>query len=83
MSRNLTYAETGSYEFTSKETPEDTLNATRAKALELAKHGDMMLRSCWVCNGAHVHLIEVNNVVLNCFVCGHFYLSGVDVTELP
>jgi hypothetical protein len=79
---NQTYKAAGPYKYTSEPVSEATLTESRAKALELVKAGEMVLRSCWVCNSAHVRLIEGEGVVLNCFECGHYYLGGVDVTEL-
>ena len=79
---NQTYKLSGPYEFAGEDTPEQTLTETRERALDLWRSGDIMLRSCWVCNRAHVHLIQENDTVLNCFGCGHFYLGGVDVTDM-
>ena len=35
-------------------------------------------RSCFLCNGAHKHLIDMD--YLNCFSCGRYFRNGVDIT---
>ena len=42
--------------------------------------GDFEMRSCYECNGAHPHLMEEGRIV-NCFACGRWYASGVDVMD--
>ena len=76
-----TYKLSGDHEFTSEDTAPEVLEKAREQAVELMKDGDVMLRSCWVCNGAHAHFIEEAGVVLNCFGCGHLYLGGIDLME--
>lgn len=54
----------------------------RAEAiLESGDVGRMMLRSCWNCNGAHLHLAEADSTILRCFGCGRFYIDGIDITD--
>jgi len=79
---NQLYKITGPGEFASEDTTEEALTEARRKAKELLEAGDTTMRSCWSCNGAHSHMIEWDDIVLLCFSCGHFYLGGVDVTEL-
>jgi hypothetical protein len=33
------------------------------------------LRSCWECNGAHIHLKKMNTL-LCCLECGEYYIFG-------
>jgi len=42
--------------------------------------GEFQLRSCWNCNLAHDRL-KRSDVPLCCFICGHWYFRGVDITE--
>jgi len=49
--------------------------------VEAVKYGPekAVIRSCWHCNKAHDHLKYV--ALMNCFVCGHWYYKGLDITE--
>lgn len=41
----------------------------------------LAMRTCWVCNPAHIHLIEKTaDFVLNCFGCGRWYFQQIDIT---
>ena len=59
---------------------------TKEEAIEKADqwmrdHGNgFSFRSCWNCNRAHEHLRNAEYVIL-CFVCGHYFFNGVDITE--
>lgn len=79
---NQTYKITGPNEFASEDTTEEALAEARKKATELLEAGSTNMRTCWNCNGAHAHMIEWDDILLACFSCGHYYLGGVDVTEL-
>jgi hypothetical protein len=64
----------------------DNYNSRLATEQELvsmredSKKGEWMTigRSCWECNGAHLHLIDAPN--MNCYSCGRFYHRGYDIT---
>ena len=50
------------------------------KDLKKNKHEFMPIgRSCWECNGAHIHLIDMP--AMNCFSCGRIYHNGIDITN--
>ena len=57
------------------EARKDLLNGLKSGKYELMVIG----RSCWVCNGAHVYLIDMD--AMNCFSCGRIYHHGIDVME--
>jgi ElaB/YqjD/DUF883 family membrane-anchored ribosome-binding protein len=42
---------------------------------------NLVMRSCWECNGAHEFLKRVDNFVILCPWCGHYYYKGVKITE--
>jgi len=50
------------------------------KGLKNKKYEMMALgRSCWVCNAAHAHLIDMP--AMNCFACGRVYHKGIDIID--
>jgi hypothetical protein len=62
--------------------------AAQVRAREAAtklyeEHGTsiIQMRSCWNCNEAHEHLKDPDAGVISCFVCGHFFYDGQDITE--
>lgn len=52
----------------------------RKEAKPLRDKGKYAFRSCWNCNGAHEHLKNAEGLI-NCFVCGHWFYKGEDLTE--
>jgi hypothetical protein len=61
----------------------DDVDVLRAEAEGLiAERGadGIFMRSCWVCNPAHAHFADVKDAVLNCFICGHWFFKGHDLT---
>jgi len=38
-------------------------------------------RTCWNCNPAHERLKSVDNAVILCLNCGHWFFKGIDITE--
>ena len=75
---------TNNHKFTKKGDNYTSRPATKKeieKAREDSKKGEWMGlgRSCWECNGAHLHLIDMPN--MNCFSCGRFYHKGIDITD--
>jgi len=76
---NHKFAIKGPYEFSSD--PASLEEITKAREyFDSQKHdANIAFRSCWVCNGAHVHLIESPR--LRCFSCGKVFVHGVDITD--
>lgn len=52
---------------------------TREEAIRQADGRDVVMRSCWNCNGAHAHLKGADYVVFCVAGCGHFYWKGVQL----
>ena len=61
----------------------EALDVLREEALALLRKDNrsLIFRSCWNCNSAHERLKTVDNCVINCFECGHYYYKGVDITK--
>ena len=74
--KNHKFKKTGDYKYVSKPVTNKELEKMRKDS----KKGEWMAlgRSCWECNKAHCHLIDLPNI--NCFACGRFYHKGVDIT---
>ena len=58
-----------------KEARADLTKGLKSKKYEFMAIG----RSCWVCNGAHDHLIDMP--AMNCFACSRIYHKGIDVMD--
>ena len=50
------------------------------KAAEIAK-AQVVMRSCWNCNGAHEHLKQATYVVWCVAGCGNYYYKGIQLNE--
>lgn len=82
MSKTYTRDDAALAGYTTRDTTEQELTDARTTAMELLRDpAGATFRSCWVCNGAHTHMIEGTDTVLLCFVCGHSYLGGIDLTQ--
>lgn len=80
--KNLHYFPDGS----STELSADELAEVRAEAQAIVESGDgskLVMRSCWLCNPAHLHLVdeESESYLLRCFACGRFFVNGKDLTN--
>ena len=71
-----------------KEVPvskKDLLKARKeASKLMIKDPTKLTWRSCWVCNGAHLHFLdgEWGNWVLHCIGCGNWYYDKINITVL-
>lgn len=55
----------------------NVLSPKAAKALLKSMEGKQAaMRSCWYCNGAHVHLKSANYPINCLWGCGQWYLTG-------
>jgi len=75
---NMRFIRIGDYEFKTEKISKRELLELRKKA----KPENFMAigRSCWECNSAHVHHLDSKGEY-NCFVCGRYYMDGVDITN--
>lgn len=61
---------------------EASIESLREEAREAMKAGNVALRSCWQCNGAHQHFLDrTDDCVIRCFACGRIYWRGVDLLD--
>lgn len=44
------------------------------------EEGEPILRSCWNCNKAHLHLKNANYII-NCFECDGFFIRGKNIKK--
>lgn len=59
----------------------DLVRRAAVEFIEANGEEAVVLRSCWECNGAHVHFIpKTDDFVLNCFGCGKWYFKQTDIT---
>lgn len=74
---NHKFTKTGDYEYISVPATEEEIKLARKDA----KKGEWMAlgRSCWECNKAHLHLMDMKN--MNCSYCGRMYHEGIDITD--
>ena len=49
--------------------------------LELVENKSIAFRSCWNCNLSHEHMKGWDDVLLQCFVCGHLFWNGYRLTN--
>lgn len=82
--KNLRYFPDGT---TVELTPAE-LAEVRAQAEAIVEAQDfsrLVMRSCWLCNAAHLHLAADDSpeesYLLRCFGCGRFFLNGKDLTN--
>lgn len=57
--------------------------AIRETATQFLKDNpdSLAMRTCWVCNEAHIHMIDTTDeYVLHCFACGRWYFKQTDIT---
>lgn len=78
---NMTYAPTENrYEYTETKADPKRLEHLR----DVAMNGEVQLyvRSCWVCNRAHVRFIDPEDKthLLCCSECGKWYLADTDIS---
>lgn len=59
---------------------EQELNTKRDLAHALLDDEKVMLRSCGLCNNAHYHLHDGEDVVMMCFGCGRWWLGNIDIS---
>lgn len=62
---------------------DSVIRAARKAAQDLlaANEDALAMRTCWVCNAAHIHMIDqTDEFVLNCFGCGRWYFQKTDIT---
>jgi hypothetical protein len=52
---------------------------TKEEAIKEAEGRDIIMRSCWECNGAHDHLRRSEFVVFCLWGCGRYWWKGVEV----
>jgi len=52
---------------------------TRDEAIKEAEGKQVVMRSCWQCNGAHEHLKSADYVVYCVLGCGRLYWKGVEI----
>lgn len=52
---------------------------TRDEAIKEADGKQVVMRSCWRCNGAHEHLKNADYVVYCVLGCGRFYWKGIEI----
>ena len=85
ISKNKKYQKVGDFEYEELPVSKKELLEARKKTKKLLKKdvNNIAWRSCWICNGAHIHFLEGEwgDWILNCFRCGKFYYNKIDITE--
>ena len=80
----IKYKRTEDFKIIKEKATQTEIEEARLKAFQIIDNDEfdrISLRSCWVCNLAHAHL--VNRELLKCFECSHLYYYGLDLTEIP
>lgn len=78
---NLRYIPGEDGNCTTRKATKEELDSARKLGKEKVVAGTYSMRTCYACNASHAHLMKDDDFTFSCFVCGHWYVGGVDVTE--
>jgi hypothetical protein len=75
---NMKFIRTGDYKYKTEKITQEELDNARERVNP--KNFMTLGRSCWECNGGHIHHLEWGGEY-NCFACGRYYMDNIDVTD--